>query len=370
MILSIVLSSVYGVFVSTTRAIDTVDAQAELQQTARVILGDLRREIGSVYPLYVPLSEEDQAALAEDAAVPPEGLVSFAGEDAADEDGRPLDNLRFTAVVSGANEGGPSRFDIAELVYRIDDDPATPEVGLLRERNDHPGLALDAEAQILTEVLTPLATSLEIRYWPGQSLDPATGEMTSSVTSEDGQTADAMDDDGWMLSWSDPQMLPAAIEVTLGLTPTAPDAVERVYRMVTTVPIRVPRPDPRQQAEQGGQGGDEAAAAEPGNEENATGGAEGGGAEPGGGGAGGGGGGGQRPGGAGGGGQRPGGGGGGAGGGGQRPGGGGGFGGGGAGAFGGGGGGAGPGGGGGGAGPGGGGGAAAGGGGGGGNGPR
>ena len=324
-ILSIVLSSVYGVFISTTRAIDTVSAQAELQQTARVILGDLRREIGSIYPLYVPLSEEDMATLDPDTTVPDQGLISFAGEDAEDPDGRASDNLRFTAVIAGANEGGPTRFDIAELVYRIDDDPDTPERGLVREHNDHPGLAIDAEQQIVTEVLTPLATSLQIRYWPGQTVDPETGEVTSSV-SEESAAVDMMDEDGWMLSWSDPSMLPAAIEVTLGLTPDEPDAPERQYRMVTTVPIRVPRPDPRDANQRGGQGagdqtGDQSGAAAetddaagggfagdggPGGGGGGGGGggiaAGGGGAGGGGGGAGGGGGGGARPGGPGGGG--------------------------------------------------------------------
>lgn len=225
--MSIVLAGAYGVFQTTSHSIEVVEAEGELTQTARIVLGDLRRELGSIYPLRVPVDENELDALGDQ--VSEAGALTFAGEDAEDDEGRPLDNLRFTAVVPGAREG-QAGFDIAEIVYQIDIDELTPEVGLVRLRNDHPGLALDAGQGPRTEPLTPLATSFNVRYWAGDQL--AEGEALSA-------------EDAWVDEWSDPNMLPAAIEISLGLTPDHEDATERVFSTVVRIPIREPKLDVR-----------------------------------------------------------------------------------------------------------------------------
>ncbi len=250
-VLMIVLSSIYGVFATTTRNLQTVEAQADLTQTARVVLGDLRRELGSVYPMWVPLDEEQRAELGSEA--PEEGVVSFAGEDAELRDGEPGDNVRFTAAVSGADEGG-RRFDLCELMYFIDEDEETEERGLVRQCNYRPGLGVDEdlEQEIETREVTPLATALDLQYWSGDeevvSLDP--------------------DGDGWIDGWSDPATLPLAIKVTIGLTPPREGAQQRTYTMIARLPIRVPKPELRPAEETGGEPAPEGAAGgmEPGGE--------------------------------------------------------------------------------------------------------
>ncbi|NUP99524.1 MAG: type II secretion system protein [Armatimonadetes bacterium] len=226
--LTFILSGVYGVFESASRSIRTAEEQGELTQTARVILSDLRRDLGSVYPMRVTVAEEDLAS----SDLPEGGAVTFAGEDNEDEEGRPRDNLRFTTVVADASRSGAA--DVAEVIYLIDVDELTPERGLIRRRNDHPGLAVDAEQQIRTEEVSPLATSFNVRYWAGDRLSASEEESTA---------------DGWVELWSDPALLPAAVEVELGLTPDRPNAPEHRYRMVVALPLRSVRPDPRPAAQ-------------------------------------------------------------------------------------------------------------------------
>ncbi len=230
--LVIVLAGVYGVFATTSHSLRTVEQESELGQSARVILGDLRNLLGSIYPMRVPVSDEDRQKLGSDTNIPAEGVISFAGEHSEDEQGRPQDNLRFTAVVGGLNEGGNGRFDLAELIYQLDTDDSTPEVGLVRKRGDHPGLVTDPPEEPTVAELTPLATSFGVRYFVGDQLDQSA-------------LATATEDQLWTNQWSDPNLAPSAIEVRLGLTPKNRGATERVYRMVMTIPIREPRADPR-----------------------------------------------------------------------------------------------------------------------------
>lgn len=228
-----------------------------MTQTARAVLGDLRRELGSVYPMKVPLSEDDQKALGLDATVT--SVVSFAGENAETADGAPNDNLRFTAVDATVNRGGHPRFDLVEVMYHLDDDPTTPERGLVREVNHQPGLNVDENQPPERTTITPLATAFSVRFWISPEEADADGIQT---------------EDGWVDEWSDPNKLPAAVEVGLGLTPSRPNAPERRFRMIVRLPIRAPRPDPREQVGGGGggagQGGGAEAGPSGGEEEDAT----------------------------------------------------------------------------------------------------
>ncbi|MBI2300892.1 MAG: hypothetical protein HYU66_18435 [Armatimonadetes bacterium] len=246
--MTVILGGIYTVFQTTTRNLRAVEEEGELTQTARVVLSQLRRELGSVYPMRIPVSEEDRAKLGD--SVPEEGLVSFAGEDAEGPDGQPRDNLRFTAVVASDKPGARQGFDLAELMYQIDDDTDTPESGLVRRSNHHPGLSVSEDEPPELLPLTPLATALNVRYFVGDQTDE-TGALPAGT------------DDGWVDGWSDPDRLPSAIEITLGLTPDRPDAVERRFRAILCVPIRTPRPDP-QKLNESTQTGGEAGPAEPG----------------------------------------------------------------------------------------------------------
>lgn len=237
-ILTIVLGGVYGVYRETSRNLQLVQDRGILTQTARVVLGDLRRELGSVYPMSVPV-DEDTLATMETGTTDPEtasqDALTFAGEDAEGPDEQPADNLRFTAAVGGANRGGPARSDVAELMYYLDLDEATPVKGLVRQANYHPGLTVDETREPQTTELTPLATSFNVRFWVPEEEIP-----------EDLQ----VDDEGWCVEWSSTTTLPAAVEIRLGLTPNEPNAVERWFRTVVSLPLRTPRPDLRQGTDQ------------------------------------------------------------------------------------------------------------------------
>ncbi|MCC7491962.1 MAG: prepilin-type N-terminal cleavage/methylation domain-containing protein [Fimbriimonadaceae bacterium] len=249
--LGILLTSVYAVFATVGRNVRQVEEEAELTQTARVLLGDLRRELASVYPIHLPLTAEQQEALGEDSGVSEEGVISFSGQDLADESGNAVDQLQFTAIVTPLTGAAP-RADVAQLTYTIESDPETPEEGLVRRQVDQPALLPEGLEPPPAKVLTPLASSFEVRYLPGS------------------EAADAGLDpnDPWQTEWQDPNLLPAAVEVLLGLTPRRPGSSERVYRMVCSLPLRTVRvnlrdrlqSDQRQNADPAGESTDPAAA--------------------------------------------------------------------------------------------------------------
>lgn len=210
----------YGLFWSTARNLRAVERETELRQTARVVLGDLRRELESVYPMMVPADDSDPEQQA---------AVTFAGEDAVGPDDRPADNLRFTCTTSRSD--GAAGYDVIEVMYLIDDDPATPEEGLVRRCNARPGLAAEdsgaTDEQLTAGEVAPEVTSFDAHYL-------ATAD------------ADATAEESWVEDWS-AAYLPVLVELTIGLTPPGPDAVERRYTAVVKLPMRYAQPLPGQQ---------------------------------------------------------------------------------------------------------------------------
>jgi hypothetical protein len=201
-ILAFVLGGVYGVFKTTHDSIERVDRRTALTQIGRVLVSDLSRELASIYPLEIDLSEQVGQAgpLGGPGASVGERMVTFVGEDEVASDGRDVDTLRFTAAVNDprrraeAGEIGPA-YDLAEVLYYIDDDETTPERGLVRQSNDLPGLA-------------------------SEEVGPEVQEISANVV---GMNVRYLDDSGdvpeWVDRWEDLERLPAALELMLYLTP-------------------------------------------------------------------------------------------------------------------------------------------------------
>lgn len=228
-ILAFVMGGVYGVFKTTHDSIDRVDRRTALTQIGRVLASDLSRELASIYPLEIDLSEQaGPAGLAGMPGAPTERMVTFVGEDEVASDGRDVDTLRFTTAANDprrraeAGETVPS-YDLAEVLYYIDDDETTLERGLVRQSNDLPGLA-------------------------GETVEPEVQEISENVI---GMNVRYLDDSGespeWIDQWQNTESLPAALELTLYLTPD-PERRDmatvleqgRVVMAIIRLPIRQP----------------------------------------------------------------------------------------------------------------------------------
>lgn len=190
------------------------------------MLETLRRDLASCFPVLLAASAEEQAQLGAGEAT--QG-VTFVGEHNVGEDSVPRDSLRFTATLSGADRGGRTgqtapRGDLVELYYALDASPDSAHRGLTRRCNEQAGLSAP-EAEPAETLLTPLASSLRLRYYTDQDRP-------------DGTPA------GWVDDWQDAQALPLAVAVTLGLTARDGADGERFYDLVVPLTLRSPAPPP------------------------------------------------------------------------------------------------------------------------------
>jgi hypothetical protein len=218
------------------------ERQAALDQTARVVLAQLGRELSSVYPMQLTdtsgakaTTAASSAATAATSSSPAATTgVTFVGEDHGDRD-----VLRFTAVLAGAERGvatagakaaagaglsaggAAARGDLAEIMYALAEPEDQPLRGLIRRVNFQPGLS-PQEARPQAAELTPLATSFVLRFWSDTDRPDATP-------------------DGWCSDWQDPAQVPGAVSITLGLTPDTPGAPEQRYHLTVPLPLRQAR---------------------------------------------------------------------------------------------------------------------------------
>uniref|UniRef100_UPI004049B807 hypothetical protein n=1 Tax=Candidatus Fervidibacter sp. TaxID=3100871 RepID=UPI004049B807 len=222
----------------------------EMNQTGRVVLQRLIAELSSALPLPVILGETQIAS-----AISPEfsgyeamgtettgatSVLTFYHEDAFDlKSGLDLDTIRFTTANADPRRSASPQFDTIEVAYYIDTDPQTPEQGLVRSVGTLPGLLPEELSidQTQTEVLSELIVSLNFRFY-----DPDTGE--------------------WLDIWDVTDVLPALVEITIGVAPSRcdeflaqldkdPAAISFVEWLTTVIPIRVRSyPDPSVQQQQ------------------------------------------------------------------------------------------------------------------------
>ena len=233
------MGAVVGAFAAVSRNLVVMQRNSDRDQVERIILDQIRRDFAGLHPLR--LSAEDQAdpldPTAAAAPLPsdePMVGVTFVGEDAQGPNGEPMDNVRFTATLGGASAASANdyqaagRGDLAEVMYKLDLDDATPERGLLRVVNWQPGLAADeTQAEVLE--LAPEATSFDLRYYSDVPRDGA-------------------DAQGWSPDWQDAESAPAALAIRLGLTtPDDPEAEERIVQMTLRLPLRAPAARPLEQ---------------------------------------------------------------------------------------------------------------------------
>ncbi len=220
------LGAVFGVFSATTRNLTQLERRSEQDQTARIALDQLRRDLASLHPIQITQTAETDSGTSTDSTEQQAG-VTFVGEDHTGDQGRAEDVLRFTATVSGAETAShgdrlsPGRGDLAEVMYKLDLDEATPEHGLVRVVNYQPGLT-GTESQPEVTELAPTATSFDVRYY----------------TDTEREGADA---EGWCLDWQDLQQVPVAAAIRLGLTPDRPGATEEVVSLTVRLPLRSAR---------------------------------------------------------------------------------------------------------------------------------
>ena len=233
----------------------SINRTIEMNQTGRVVLQRIASELSSALPLPV-ITDETQGglmaatefggleAMSADASTLP-SVLTFYHEDALDiQTGLDLDTLRFTAANADPRRSNSPQGDTIEVAYFIDTDAQTPEQGLVRSVGTLPGLLPEDAliAQTPTEVLSDRVISLNFRFY-----DADTGE--------------------WLDTWDYTDVLPALVEITIGVAPEPCDeffarlerdreALAFVEWLTTTVPIRVRSyPDPSVQIQQQQQAG-------------------------------------------------------------------------------------------------------------------
>jgi len=222
----------------------SINRTTEMNQTGRVVLQRIASELSSALPLPV-ITDETQVglmaatefggleAMSADASTLP-SVLTFYHEDALDaQTGLDLDTLRFTTANADPRRSNLPQADTIEVAYYIDTDPQTPEQGLVRSIGTLPGL-LPEDALIFqapTEILSERVISLNFRFY-----DADAGE--------------------WLDTWDYTDVLPALVEITIGIAPEPCDeffarlerereALAFVEWLTTTVPIRVRSyPDP------------------------------------------------------------------------------------------------------------------------------
>jgi hypothetical protein len=233
----------------------SINRTTEMNQTGRIVLQRIASELSSAMPLPV-ITDETQGTLmsatnfselgamgAEVSTLP--SVLTFYHEDALDtQTGLDLDTLRFTTANADPRRSNSPQADTVEVAYYIDTDPQTPEQGLVRSVGTLPGL-LPEDATIAlapVEVLSERVVSLNFRFY-----DADAGE--------------------WLDTWDYTDVLPALVEITIGIAPEPCDeflarldrdksALAFVEWLTTTVPIRVRSyPDPSVQLQQQQQAG-------------------------------------------------------------------------------------------------------------------
>lgn len=223
---------------------------AEMNQIGRVVLQRLTTELSSVLPLPVTLEGTQVASVTSPElsgyeamgmeTIGAASVLTFYHEDAFDlKSGLDLDTIRFTTANADPRRSASPQFDTIEVAYYIDTDPQTPEQGLVRSVGTLPGLLPEEFSidQTQTEVLSERIVSLNFRFY-----DPDTGE--------------------WLDTWDVTDVLPALVEITIGVAPSRcdeflaqlnkdPAAISFVEWLTTVVPIRVRSyPDPSVQQQQ------------------------------------------------------------------------------------------------------------------------
>ena len=183
-ILAILAGAFYGSFHTSHKAAQSAQNQITINQIARRTLFRIGREIGSSFPMQVTFEDGETA-------------LTFVAEDLEDaQTGLSLDTLRFTATVNDPRSFTVPSFDVVEMYYYIDSDPKTPESGLLRSVGLVPGLVIDeasGEEQKVTN-LSSQVVSFNCRYFDDE-------------------------EEAWVNGWENMDLLPAAVEITIGLLP-------------------------------------------------------------------------------------------------------------------------------------------------------
>ncbi len=240
--------SIGGLVRSVKDVEQSVNRTTETNQIGRIVLRYIVSELSSALPLPVPTDEAVVAAMPSEFPTSPEGqsslpsVLTFYHEDAFDSVlGLDMDTLRFTTANADPRRTNTPKGDVVEVAYFVDTDPRTPEQGLVRSVGTLPGLLPEDAAvdQLPTEVVSERVVSLNFRFY-----DPDTGE--------------------WLDTWDDTDVLPALVEVRIGIAPLPVDEflaranqdqseLKFVEWFVTIVPIRVrsyPDPSVQRQAQQ------------------------------------------------------------------------------------------------------------------------
>jgi type II secretory pathway pseudopilin PulG len=213
----------------------------ETTQIGRLTLQRIANDLASIVPLPVAL-DTTTAALPPTEGASPTGTATFTFYHEDTPDARfslDEDILRFTTASNDPRRGDVPQTDLVEVAYFVDTDPQTPEQGLVRAVGTLPRLLPDEPQpeQTPREILSERVVSLNFRFYD----------------------ADANE---WLDTWDRTDMLPALVEITVGVTPFPCDEffarlqsdqrwLEQVEWFTTTVPLRVRTyPDPSVQTRQ------------------------------------------------------------------------------------------------------------------------
>jgi len=203
-IFGLVMTGLYATFHVAQQGMEAGKVRAETSQIGRVVLDEIGRDLMNVYPLHVD-SEEVDPELVESLEGVTIDLV-FIGEDHPPRSSEEKEQDSLSLVTCREPKPGENQvgFDLMEVTYLIDDDPATPESGLVKIINRVPGLAAETTEPEVEE-FSDRVVSLNFRY-----LNPETQE--------------------WEDEWISGSTLPQAVEISLEIDPVD-ERAEPVFTM-------------------------------------------------------------------------------------------------------------------------------------------
>ncbi len=196
--LIIVIGGIYGAFRAGSQSSTMIEEDADLHQTARVLLGRINEELYSLY------TQPNQQGL------------SLVGESSVENGGPPhLDTLTFTTVSHRQAGGNQAAGDVCGVYYSVEYTQDGKRLGLFVREDYTPTLHIDSsDVDKLPQTrLSELVVGMDCAY-----LDPSTGD--------------------WVDQWDTTQtQLPEAVRVQFILRSRRVGAKPIVVAMTTNLPI-------------------------------------------------------------------------------------------------------------------------------------
>lgn len=169
-LLALVLSAIFATFRVGMRSMEIAEERTQLYQTGRLVMGQLHRELSSLWVSAPPPDSAtstvlgaDETAMDTTSGDETEATPPIKGTNANTSSGA-SSQLEFTCCVPPFLEDTGPQVSVAHLSYYVDVDPSTTEKGLVRAENRYFDLG-DAEKTTTVTALAEEVTDFDVKYY-------------------------------------------------------------------------------------------------------------------------------------------------------------------------------------------------------------